>query len=411
MVGAYITYVALFGVYTNLYAGHPDWIIVIPGLWLVGRLIAFSEGRVAKGERWTQAMRPGRQLPSRFGCYASRLAYACGRGAGRVFLRLSQLIMTTFSACRPRALLLVGLVAVVVGAAVVASTLPRSSAPSTPRLPASDHYLLPPILGHGARVATDADLSEDNASLWVFGPAQSGTLTVHRLGFTGPTVQDQTSRLRVDAGDRTATFAVSRWSGGTPAAFDMRLQTDGVRVRVRSLDGKSTQLSSGLAHLPAVPGGQREVTIATRKVGTLPDLFVIDHGLSRERVTVSVFSGRTAFRHLEASVKAPLVGLPDSTWALFVERGPGATPDLVAVARQGRSSHAPELHILSGDADYQRFLLQNLIGASPFAPGVIVRPGSALGRPAVYVIDPVRRDLRVYPYASASRQAPPPVSL
>jgi oligosaccharide repeat unit polymerase len=39
MIGGYVTYMGLFGVYTNLFTEHPDWAIVIPALALAGYLV------------------------------------------------------------------------------------------------------------------------------------------------------------------------------------------------------------------------------------------------------------------------------------------------------------------------------------------------------------------------------------
>jgi oligosaccharide repeat unit polymerase len=43
MIGGYVTYIALFGVYTNLFTEHPDWAVVIPCLAVAGYLVRLPE--------------------------------------------------------------------------------------------------------------------------------------------------------------------------------------------------------------------------------------------------------------------------------------------------------------------------------------------------------------------------------
>ena len=43
MIGGYVTYIALFGVYTNLFTEHPDWAVVIPSLAVAGYLVRLPE--------------------------------------------------------------------------------------------------------------------------------------------------------------------------------------------------------------------------------------------------------------------------------------------------------------------------------------------------------------------------------
>ena len=418
MAGAYVTYLALFGVYSNLYTGHPDWAIVLPGLLVVGRTAALLERhRLTEipGLLMTDARALARGLAGQARWYASASRRSAATLLRRALARIAPdapggAAWLISMARRPRILLLLALAAALVAGGIAAVGLPHTSPLGSPRLPVADRIALPPVFTPGAQVTTDGDLWEDNTSLWVFEAPRAGSVTVHRLLLGGPTIRDLQTRIAAPAGADAAhvRYGVARWSGGTEAAVEMIPHPGGVSVRVLSLDGRSRQQTAGEALLPVVPGAQRDLAIATFEPGNLPDLFVIDHGLARERVAVSLFSGSSAFRRTEGTFRTPLFDLPGPLWTFFAAQGLGRNADLGAVTRDG-TAHRPEVHLVSGNVKFQVFRLQDVMAARPLAPFVLIRPGTSLGRPAVDVIDPVHRTLATYPYGAAQHPVPPVV--
>jgi oligosaccharide repeat unit polymerase len=405
MVGGYLTYIGLFGVYTNLFTEHPDWAIVIPCLLIAGRFVAQPE---EYGFR-----RAARALGGDARWYASRL----GSGGARVTrgLRSAPTQMTAPTNTRSplrrrrRLLLLPVLVAALVAVAVIAQSGHKSRKPAPPTARQSDRFVLPAaaFAQKGYVVATDADLPQDNAPLWVFERARGGKRIVRQFLFSGPRAQEQVTSLKPGAESSKATYAVARWTGGEPAAFQITPRSKGIAVKVLSLDGSSKLQSSGVAPLPAPASGERDVAIATLNGGELPSLFVIDHGQTRQRVEISVYSGRFAFRKRVAQFTLPLRDLPNSSWRLSISRGIGNRPNFLGLLRKG-TSERPEVHILSGDSGYQQFALQTPLAVPSLPAGAITVPGSTLGRPSVYVVDPKQALLRVFPYAGPAPTPPPP---
>jgi oligosaccharide repeat unit polymerase len=399
MIGAYLTYIGLFGVYTNLFTEHPDWAIVIPCLLLAGRFVSLPE---EYGLR-----RAGRALEADARWYASR----AGAGGATAMRRLrsapSALAATRSPLRRRRLIVLFVAILVLAGAAVAVQSLRKSPEPKAVAATLSDRFALPEgaFAANGYTLATDADMPQDNAPLWVVGPARGEKRIVRQILFSGATEQDKVTSLRTGREPSGTRYAVAGWTGGETAAFQIDPRPRGVAVRVLSLDGKSKEQSRSLAPLPALPAGERDVAVATWKPGELPSLFVIDHGQERERVTVTVFSGQSAFRTRVARFTLPLRGLPNSAWALSIARGVGNRPNFVGVLRKGRSQR-PEVHVLSGDSGFQRFVVQSPIATPTLAPGAVTLPGISLGRPSIYVVDPQKPQLLVFPYASASATPP-----
>jgi hypothetical protein len=245
----------------------------------------------------------------------------------------------------------------------------------------------------------------------VFDRPARGERAIRRLAVLGDRVEvaERTS-VRADADEPEGTrYAVGHWTGGADAAFRLVPRKSGVDVRVVTLDGKARQLSRGTALAARVPGADRDLSVATWQPGKLPALFVIDHGQARERVSVAIFSGESAFRTRIATFKLPVRGLPGRDWSLSIGRGIGNRPNLVAVARAG-SSHHPEVHVVSGDSNFQRFVAQYVVGLPPLGRDAAVGLGATLGLPAVYLLDRDRSELRIVAYATTPVAAIAPPS-
>ncbi len=93
--------------------------------------------------------------------------------------------------------------------------------------------------------------------------------------------------------------------------------------------------------------------------GGKPDLFVIKkRETGTGKTEVHILSGESNFSQFVLQTGTPLEAT-DNNWSFFLARWTGGKPDLVAVNRRGASPpHKTEVHILSGESNYQQFVLQ-----------------------------------------------------
>lgn len=327
---AYLTYLAFFGIYTNLFTQHPDWVVITPLLFLTGA--------------WLDGLRP-RPTLQRLASYGVSLAR-------RERLNLK----TALRGRRARVLAGLGAVLLVIAAAIViGGTLGTDPGPAeAPTIVGQPAGTVPTPAG---RVLTNGDGALDNEPLWT---ARRRRTSVTLTEFM-PTRDRQWRRkgevrfpARVGANTQ---LDVSSWFGETRALFTLRTSERKVDVEVWGANARRV-VSAGTANEPSLlDRGTRDVAIATY-AGALPDLYIVDRGVANERARLAVYSGESAFRTRILQARLPVVGLAARDWLLDVGRVGARRPDLILLARRGASG-GPELHVLSGDTNYRTFRLQH----------------------------------------------------
>ncbi len=366
LIAGLLLYMALFGVYANLFTAYVNWLLDIPLLLALGAIAqnpAAPPGFAGRVDGWAREAR-------------DRTITASSRVRGLL--------------SGPRATV-VGALIVILALVVIGSQIKNDSPTGGLQVGAPLPVEGPAPL-RGVRLATDGNLPSDNLPLWWL---NLGGSTLHELspGERHGSVHQirQVPIARLSPGE---SFDVSTWGrAGASAVFRMRPLGDRVRVAV-TRPGSGAATAGGTAVLPPPSAGAtRNVAIATW-TGEEPDLFVIDRGLDDQRVEIRVFSGESRFRREILDVRAPIAGLNPWEWSLDVASvvGPARRedqrPDLVLVRRDG-SSGQPEVHVLSGESDFQQFQLERVIAMpetieskSEFAVGAV------LGAPTIYALEP-----------------------
>ncbi len=187
-------------------------------------------------------------------------------------------------------------------------------------------------------------------------------------------------------------FDISHWADPSESVL-VRLEQvrRGVRVSLIALDGSSRVRFQGFAPLPRAPTGIRRVLAFATWSGDRPDLFAIDRNVSTGAVSVAVFGGESAFRQLIFSRQQLPISLagPDPT-TLDVFRVSGVPALIFVLPAALTHSRLPEVHVLDGRYDLERFLVESdlsskLAGADP------VVLGSSGDGATIYALHPTAR--------------------
>lgn len=374
-IGGYAVFICVFGIYANLYTSHPDWPIVAFGLVSVGWL---------GGERW--------RIP-----WLSRRA----RTAHDVLRRQGSITATMFGRINKRHTLAVaGAVIVIVGVATGVQVA-RDSTVAPPKPVITGVQGLPvqrlPMPLPATIVAADSDSPVDNTSVVVISrEAGVDTPTVSEANPGDKAADVRTTKVRFPAAARSAGVDVGTWNGNR-AIFGFREVRDGIDVQVRARALTSRPLALGHAPTTRARQASQIFAIATWS-GALPDLYVITRGTRTERTRLEIYSGESLFATRITSAVLPLLRTSRERWALDVGRGLGIKPNIVGVRRGGEAG-APEVHVLSGDAGYQQFLLHQTMDARPVTAGESAVAGLRRGRPSVLMIDPARNTEQTFVYS------------
>lgn len=285
-------------------------------------------------------------------------------------------------------------VAVVVGVLGPDPKPKATRAPGLTALPIAERLPIPTgALRRGSTIATDGDSPGDNTPVWIIRrDGRRGVAARLELSDAQPRKREFSVTLSRTSSRRV--LDIGEWTTG-PAVFDLRLERRGVRASVTSLGRRARVESRGFARLPR-PLVRREVAVATWS-GPLPDLFVIDRGGSRERVRITVFSGESGFAVPIATKRAPLRELDPDEWSFEVGKLVGRRPSLVGFSRSGTGTRHPELHVLTGDSGFRRFVVQRPLDRPRYASLPHIVTGLTLGRPGVFLVD--RRRLLTVPIA------------
>lgn len=368
VVGAHLYFLALFGLYTNLWTQEIDWALDVPLLFLLG---AVADG----GLREALAFREWRTGP---------------QGGGRRTALLAALLLAAL------------IVSTAIYEALRTPGPPRVTTSASNALATTTTFSVPAgiPLGHGrTRVLWlgDSDRLEKQAVLWLVEARPRGVV-VRRLAWTNaPTAHEQSWRLpRGEA--EGATFRIARWRGRA-TLFSLRTTGAGVLIS-RAPTGGDHSLTTNLAPIPAARGRADALSIA-RWSGMLPDLIVISRRLHAP-ARLSVYSGETDFRRRIVDERLPYssAGLRGNGLNLALARTSDTTIDLALLLRNGAltGSGRPELHILESREPYRHLLDTPLQLPRTLPARYRLVVGSFADSPALYVVDRARRSVSVFPF-------------
>lgn len=101
----------------------------------------------------------------------------------------------------------------------------------------------------------------------------------------------------------------------------------------------------------------------------LPDIFAISkRGTGSHTTEVHVLSGASSYRNFVLQTRTPLPEAGDEFEFKLADWDRDARSDLVAILKRGTGSGSTEVHILSGNSNYQEFLLQTGTGLAEVGP-------------------------------------------
>jgi oligosaccharide repeat unit polymerase len=380
MAAAYLLYLAVFGLYTNLWTQALDWLLVVPLLLIVG---AFAEDPNAPpgltGRVWGRI----RQMTGHAGV-ADPPAKAAGdtpRSKG------DRKLGRNLTLAGIAIVLLLGV------SGLLIQPLLREPYPliATVRLPQS--------LASSPQVMTNNDRPADNEPLtWVRGHGHTVDLYSYTPG-RPLSETERVARLRIPGDIRRSQFDVNYWP---PRRAQVLFSFD-QHERNLSITISPTWKSDGapvhfLAPLPAPPKGvTREFSIAAWG-GDKPDLFVITRGDRESRPTLQILSGESGFKRQVYAARLPYRGLESKNWSLQIAPIIGLPKkseqrifkgdrlDLVMIHHDPDEEHSM-VHVLLGETGFEwDAIRRDLDDSGSIPPSTEFLIGAHQGATAIYEV-------------------------
>jgi oligosaccharide repeat unit polymerase len=354
LVAGHLTYLVVFGFYTNLWTQQVDWLLIAPTL--------FVCGSIAEGRRIVSLPRSGD---------TARAWSALGGATRTVAVAGGSLVAL-----------------VVASAAFEVVRSPETPAwARAPVLPVARSVVLPPI-PRGATVVQPADETASTQLAYARREGRRLALTLLALEPRPARVVRRTSVAAPFAAGR-ASYHLTSW-GGKPTLVATRARGDSIDVVLSPLDDAARAPRRIRVGAPRRCRAWRTVLLG-RWSGGLPDLFVVDGG-PRCAPRVRVLSGesrfgRTVFR---SKLTPALTGIRN----VGVHADSSGRSELLFFLRDGRTTgtERPEVHILTPESRYRAFKLQVGLGLRQVLPARVVLLGGHLRRrPVVFALDR-RRD-------------------
>ncbi len=383
LVSAYLTFIALFGLYTNLWTQQIDWLIVSPLLLIFG---AFVENPSAPpgivGAAWGKIRRM--PTPARAAVPSGEAAKTDATGNGPRGQRGGV----------ARAAIISGLTAIavlIVAGLAIQSTLPEP-------FPLVRTMRLPTSVANADAVFTDSQRASENTSVWWINRSDR---TVALRRFDPSTEETElTARFRAPRLAGKTFYDVGVWTPmRVPALFEIRQASRRLYITVRkSVGGAAVAHYSQPIEAPG-PGLYRSFGIATFS-GPRSDLLIVDRGSTKTRVRLGILSGESGFKERIIGTYLPFRGLRPNRWSLEIGELAGGTlkngetakprPDLILVERDPDRTHS-SLDVIAGEGEvpYEGFAYQRDIDEpGDLPPSRFFLQGSWRGAPDLFEIAP-----------------------
>jgi hypothetical protein len=388
MAAGYLLYLAVFGLYTNLWTQQVDWLLAVPLLVAFGAIVEDPKSP------------PG---------LTGRLLGRIQRMTGRVGVRtpVEQPAATGPDAGEPppRGDRTVAWKLVLVGVGVVA--LLFVSGLAIQRLlqepyPLLDSIRLPAQVGSAAEVMTNSDRPSDNEPLvWV----RSRGHMVELYGYFPSRPQaaqtERLARIGIPQDPSRSSFDVNVWPPWrAPALYSFEQRPRNVSLAISPTwesDGKPQSFVSPISEPP--PGFSRDFMIGAWG-GDKPDMFVISRGDPESRPLLQILSGESGFRHQLYATRLPWRSLDEETWSLDIASIVGMPAkhdervfrgnrlDLVLVEHDPGEKHS-QVHVLLGETGFQWDAVRRALDNSGSVPaGTDFLIGSSKGATAIYEVQP-----------------------
>jgi hypothetical protein len=381
LVSGYLTYVALFGLYTNFWTQQIDWLIVAPLLLVFG---AFAEDPAAPpgvvGTAWgkIRQMRAGGAGGPLTEKQSSDGSATPARPPGR---RLGG---------GPPAAIISGILAVAV--LLIAGVIIQRTLPEPFQL--SRTMSLPSSLTRAAAIFTDSQRVSDNTPVWWISRAR-GTRV---LSSFDPATQKAQVDARFHAIRRPGAtyYDIGYWNPlRVPALFEVQQAPKRLYVTVRRSDTGAAiaHYSTPIAAPP--PGVYRSFEIGSLNAPR-SDLYIVDRGPTTSRVRLSILSGESGFSRQAFATFLPFRGLGPRRWSIGLGELAGKTlasgkqatprPDLFLLERDPGRAHT-NLKVLPGEESFAGFAYQRDIDEPGDLPASrLFLQGAWQGAPALFEV-------------------------
>jgi hypothetical protein len=382
MVAAYLLYLAIFGLYTNLWTQQLDWLLVVPLLLIVG---AFAEDANAPpgltGRVWERIQRMrGREKPS---SSAAKPAGNPPRKGNNGKLARNLIVGG------------VGIVVLLFVSGLIIQPLLKEP------YPLLSSIRLPSAVAGATQIMTNSDRPNDNEPLaWVSGHGHVADVQSYAPGEAHSQVE-QLARIRIPQDVGRSQFDINYWPPWrAQALYAFEQLPNNLSITVSptgNAEGRQLSFRAPLSEPP--PGTTREFMVANWG-GVKPDLFVITRGDPQSRPVLQILSGESGFhRQLYAarlpyrglgsknwSVEiAPIIGLPDKSENRIFK---GERLDLVLIHHDPSEKHSM-VHVLVGESGFEwDAVRRDLDDSGSIAPGTDFLIGSYQGATAIYEVDP-----------------------
>jgi oligosaccharide repeat unit polymerase len=379
MVAAYLLYLALFGLYANLWTQQIDWLIVVPLLLIVG---AFAEDPASPpgltGRAWARirSMRGVSELDPP----AVKAAPESPPKADRKLAR--GLVLSG-----------VAIVAVLLISALAVQRLLPEPYPLIASNP------LPASASDATAVMTDSNVPADNQSLqWVDADEQAVELFSYQPDApqAGATTQ---ARIQIPDRGRRTSFDIGYWPPWRePALFSLDQRPNRLLITASPTNRSEAEPDEHWAPISAASPGTVNTEMIASWSGPKPDLFIVTRGSFSSRAQIRILSGESRFRKQLFVSPLPFRGLGPDGWSMDVgqiatipktdeQRAVrGDRADLLLVHHTPDKEHS-DVQVLLGESGFQWDAFQRDLdtpGAVP--PGTEFMLGSHQGASAVYEV-------------------------
>jgi hypothetical protein len=370
LVAGFFLFLALFGFYQNLWTQQVDWLLVVPSLYVVGRI---SEG-LRPIPHVSELTSRVRQLRNRGDVTSPDSASALsGHASSR---RLRPLLGVLAAAG----------VLLAITATWEAERTPILAATALPSTPFGVVESLPLPAGVStSSVVGDPAQPGGRVSFWSIRRGGRG-LKVTRWVATGTQLRAVRSTGIAADGTSRSTYSVDTWAGKQALAV-VDSHHGRIGVRIFSLSDPTRLLAASTAAVE--PAAAQTVALA-RWSGRLPDLFVVSLDPRSGTGRITILSGESGFTRRLVSRRFELKLPTSQSVRIAVVPQKSAKPDIAFLIGDGRitGSRLPELHVLDGNSLFQKYGLQTALGGLPrtLPRGYRIATGSSSSGPSIYVI-------------------------
>ncbi len=388
MAAGYLLYLAIFGIYTNLWTQQLDWLLVVPLLLIVGAIAEDPESPPGlTGWAWGRIQRmtgrtagPGSTIEAPATHPPPPPPEPAGRGSRRL----------------ARNLILGGLA--VIAILLVSGLLIQRLLPEPYPLLASPR--LPAGIAGATEVMTNSDRPSDNEPIQWVRARGPHTIDVYSQVPGKPESEvEHVARLRIPQRATDAKYDVSSWyPWRAEALFSFEQRPRNLSITVSPTwhsEGHPLSFTAPLSEPPK--GTVREFFIAAWG-GQRPDLFVLTRGDPQSRPILQILSSESGFHRQLYATRLPYRGLSPKTWSMQIAPIVGLPKksenrvfkgdrlDLVMIHHDPGEKHSM-VHVLLGESGFDwDAIRRDLDDAGDLPPGTEFLIGSHQGATAIYEV-------------------------